>query len=842
MALRPLPPPRDDDPVGTLRLEGQVIDGADAPVAGARVALDTAPPREVVTEADGAFAFTGLLARDYEVAARTDDGVAGPVRLRLTDTTEPVTLRLAAAGSVEVTVTAAEGGAPIAGAAVELRASPVARAVTGADGVALLRGIGASWAPVAARAEGFAPAAVMVSTSGVGDAPIRVALALTRGAAIAGIVVDDAGAPIAGARVHASNVAEPLPVVDPRADAVTTDAAGRFVVPALAAGSWRLEARHGDHAPTQAPPITVDGIHPRSDVRLVMGAGGVVRGCVVDDAGAPVAAADVQLVADGHVAWRPRRAAYTDADGRFEVTGLPRRAVDVVAWHPRGASAIQRVDLTATRTADVTLTLAHAGELGGVVVDEAGQAIGDAVVELTPSFGGGPELRAAWAVRGAPAAITDQGGQFRFQGLPAGGYQVSTRRPGAAAGPPGASVAATTGDLALRLVIAADGVVRGRVVLAPGGAFSAFTVAVGDGPRRAGGGGDGAFAVAAAAGRYPVTIAGPGFVEKLVPDVEITAGATTDLGTIEVTPGRAISGRVLAADGTPVDGAQVAVGALLSGGGDSLYIADESLGARETRTDVDGRFVLDGFGPGSLVVLAGKDGLGRSASVRVPPGGASVTLELVLEPSATLRGRVVRGGAPLPDTIVIANPIGATSANFFVTTGADGGFAFAALAPAPYVVYAMIGGGGGQPKDLYTRGVDVALGAEATVTLDATPGPLALTVDVRTDAGGVVPMAQVMVIEGLIEATTVDELRDGTRMPLGDATLPVFLRYAVDGPAEVVGVRPGVQSVCVAALLNPLADPSGLPVRCEPVTLPASPPAQRVAVTVPAAWLQAPTP
>ena len=78
----------DDDPRGTLRLEGQVIDADDHPVAGATVVIDVNPPREVQTEADGAFAFRDLTPRTYRVAARAGEANAGPVSLQLTATTD----------------------------------------------------------------------------------------------------------------------------------------------------------------------------------------------------------------------------------------------------------------------------------------------------------------------------------------------------------------------------------------------------------------------------------------------------------------------------------------------------------------------------------------------------------------------------------------------------------------------------------------------------------------------------------------------------------------------------------------------------------------------------------
>src|SRR5205085_9274815 len=64
-----LPVFHDDDPKGTLRLEGQVIDEHDAPVAKAMVAIDANPPIVVETEADGSFVFDNLIPRDYRLEA-----------------------------------------------------------------------------------------------------------------------------------------------------------------------------------------------------------------------------------------------------------------------------------------------------------------------------------------------------------------------------------------------------------------------------------------------------------------------------------------------------------------------------------------------------------------------------------------------------------------------------------------------------------------------------------------------------------------------------------------------------------------------------------------------------
>ena len=799
-ATRALPLVYDDDPTGPLRLEGQVIDEHDAPVANAIVTIDANPPRTAKSEGDGSFAFDGLIRRDYRLEATAGDLYAGPARLRLGDKPEPVTLRMHRGGALDVSVTS--DGKPVAGAEVELRSTIVWTAKTGADGIAKLRGLGAAWAPLAVRAEGHAPAALIVTTSGQPDTVEHVAVALAHGAAVAGRVVDEKGKPIANARVVATNASEPLPVVDPRRDGVLTDATGKFALPALSAGTWRLAASDGTHAPTTSVPLTVDGSHARTDIELVLAAGGVVHGTVKSKAGAAVAGANVSVVAQGNVFWRARRQAFTDANGQFSIAGLARRPVDVVAWHESGASTIAQVDLAAKADNEVALTLDVTGTLVGSVVDKAGKPIAEAQVIAEPEWSGSTKDRAEWGIRGIQEAVADQAGAFTFAGLPDGTYRVRAARPGAAeaalAVSPG--VVAKPGAAGIKVVVAADGRAVGKIELQGGKAPAAFALTLGSTNPVPFATKDGSFALPAAGGTFPLTVSGPGFVE-LTKTVTIEEGKDTDLGTITVTPGRSISGRVLDANGTPVAKATVAAGDLLTGGGAELYIKDESINAQDTQTDEHGRFVMQGFGQGSVVIVAGKGELGRSASMRLPAGGDSVTIDLVLAPTTKLEGKVTSAGKPLADTVIIANPIGAVSSNFFVTTGPDGAFTLDTLAPNAYVVYPMVGGGGSRPKDIFTRRVELVLGKTTHVDIDATPGTVTLNVSVKTEKGAAVPRAQLIALGAKIDPKTIDELRDGTHVPFGDVELPIYMRGVADGATTVEGMRPGDYTLCV--LLGP---------------------------------------
>lgn len=811
----------DDDPTGTIRLEGQVIDAKDQPVGGARVAIDSNPPKTVVSEADGSFALEGLIARDYALEATAEAGYAGPVRVRLGTKPEPVTLRIKPAGTVEVVVTAEDK--PVAGATVEFRSSLLWSAQTGPDGVAKLTGVGAVWAPLAVIAEGYSPVATMLWSSGDPAAPTRVTVALAKGAPVSGTVVDEAGKPVGGARVVASPLSDPFALVDARRDGVETKPDGTFALPAIAAGTWRLTATQVDRAPGTSPPVTVDGVHARTGVKVVLAQAAVLRGVVKDSGGAPVPSADVRVVVGGAEFLRARRSAFTASDGTFTIKGLPRRAVDVVASHEHGASAIVPADLAAKVEVEVALTLDVTGAIEGTVVDSAGQSIGDAQVSAVPVWSGGTADREAWSVRGNHDTITDQAGAFRFAGMPDGEYQIRAARPGA--GESALELAAVTiakpNGPKLKIIVPSDGHVSGKVAFADGKVPMSFTVALGNSAPTPFATKDGTFTVPAVAGTHTLVVDGRGFLASKATSVTIVEGKTADAGTIIVTPGRSISGRVLDASGLPVAKAVVAAGALLTGGGSELYIEGESIGAKDTVTDADGRFSIEGFPPSAITVVAGKPDVGRSPSLRLPASPDSATLELVLQKTSGLEGTVTRDGKPLGDTVIIANPFGATNSNFFVMTGADGTFALDALAPGSYVVYPMIGGGGGRPKDLYVVKVTISLGVRSKVTIDATQGPVTVTVNVKTASGTKVPMAQLFMIQATIPASLTAGGRLGLLREIdqldvfGDKPIPIHMRGAMGGAAEVTGVRTGQYTVCAMPVFGPPPDdPDSLPIHC----------------------------
>ena len=127
---------------------------------------------------------------------------------------------------------------------------------------------------------------------------------------------------------------------------------------------------------------------------------------------------------------------------------------------------------------------------------------------------GGVVDRSAWAVRGVQETVADQAGVFHFAGLPDGQYRVRAARPNApeAALALSAGTTATPGPTPVKVVVADAARATGKVALADGNVPVAFTLTLGATNPVAFASKDGAFALTATGGTFPLTVSGPGFV------------------------------------------------------------------------------------------------------------------------------------------------------------------------------------------------------------------------------------------------------------------------------------------------------------------------------------------
>lgn len=833
----------DADGAGNLVLEGQVIDENEAPVAGAQVSLGSIPPRTAASGSDGAFRFEALTGRPYALVARSPHGIAGPVTVRLTASSEPVILRVRAGATVQIKVAARAGRAPVAEARVELRGLSVIAGTTDAAGTVRLDHVPPGDHDVAALATGFAPGYgyVRVPAGGTAEATI----ALVRGAPVAGRVVDDDGRPVAGARVSYAGASEWTQTADPELDGVITGAHGDFRFAALPAGTFRFIAQHPERAPGSSAMITLDGSTARSGIAIALSAAGRVAGRVLTRSGEPVPWATVR-VAVLVAGWSFDRARQTTADaaGGFVMRGLPRRPVEVVALGERAASAAQTVDLDAhPDTRDLVVRLEVDGTITGTVVDAAGAPVEGAHVNAaTDPRSGGPATDAS--------AIADGAGHFELHGLPPGKLLLRARPARAPAGRTNLRVAtaATTGDRNVRIVLTQDGGVKGRVMYSDGAAPGAFAVRVGGGIAASFIAGDGSFAIDdVPPGEHQVAVTGM-FEPVELPTTTVTAGRVTDLGTVTVRRGRTIAGRVVNGSGAPVAGARVVAGRYLFGDGTSAT-APPGVGppgadrARTAIADERGEFVIAGAGTGEQSLIADDDAAGRSAPVVLPAATDSVTgVRLVLAASGALEGTVMVHGQPGDSVAILAQSQTASSMQLGVMSGADGGFRFDRLAAGRYQISAVLGQNTMQGLGMHGKVVEIVAGQTAHVDLAIERADVALLV--RPTASGRLSSTMIYVARGQLQAKTARELQtEIAAQPATDGSFSFFAVSLFGAAAKVPGLRAGGYTACAvpfpAEIMNAqqgtdywLREGDRLKVFCAPVVVTPGPAEQAVDITV----------
>ena len=836
----------DDDVAGTIRLEGQVIDADEKPVAGATIAIDTRPSRTVTSEADGSFVIEQLTARGYELVATSGELVGGPIGVQVTARTEPVILRLAAGATVEVSVALARDRKPVSGARVELHGLVDRDATTAATGTAALRGIPPGWYLVVASANGFAPSTTFAQVT---SATAHIRLELVSGAPVSGRVVDPSGAPVAGAKVRYEGVSD---WTQAPSESIATGADGKFQIAALPAGSFRFEARHDEHAPGVTDTIVLDGATARDGITIQLRPGAVIEGIVLDAARAPVPAARVRVREEtAGLPMQRTRQVTTDAAGKFRFAGLPRTGMHVVALGEENTSKTARVDLATAETARVELVLDVDGQIAGTVVDGTGEPVeGGQVWAYRDATDGGNAGDAQ--LRGEQVALTDSAGAFAFRGLSPGRYTLH-------ANPPGATpdyetlllrpeVKAQVGDRAVKIVLPADGGITGKVALADGKPVLLFVASLGGwGSARTVTTKDGSFELRDLPPReYRITIRGAGFAEKSLPPITVASGKTVDLGTITVHAGRSISGRVVDAQGSPVAGATVLAGSTLWGTG-SKASAPSGMGGppgasgiKEATTDERGEFVIAGVGRGPRHLVAEHDTLGRSVPITLPTTDRSATdVQVTLVPFGALEGKVTMGGSPASRIVVNAQSKTVPETMYSVVTSTDGSYRFDRLAPDTYSVSAMLGADPMQGFGFHARTTTVRSGKPTKLDLVVDAGDSVLVV--RPTSEKPVMFAMVYSVRGVVAAKTAKELE---RKTLASESGQSGFAMAIAGnPAKLEKLATGVYTVCASPFPSEVGfevedylvrEGDNLPVFCKQVNVGKGEATVDIAVTIPA--------
>ena len=371
-------------------LTGEVVDEEGHPVPGAAVRLlGTADEAALLTVADrftagpdGRFAFAappgsvleathpGFLPGRAEVG--TLERVARRVVITLGARHQPLGEGGPIGGVVVIT-----GGAPLEGALVSATREGsggggwlVAQALSGADGAFTLRDVPAGKYRVTARAEGRAPASARPVEPG--ERGLR--LELSTGGRLRGCVRDAAsGAPVAPFTVLVFARQGPLRRVAQRSLSVVAPG-GCYALDDLAPGPIAVIFSAPGYAPSEearvelpAPQGEAPGAEEVVDGRLEPG--GRVFGRVVDaTTGAPLAGALLSvegLLTSAASTFPVLAEAETDLDGRFTLTGLPRRSsvhVAAAGHHARILGGVEAEPGAARGPLEVALHAVEPGE------------------------------------------------------------------------------------------------------------------------------------------------------------------------------------------------------------------------------------------------------------------------------------------------------------------------------------------------------------------------------------------------------------------------------------------------------------------------------------------------
>jgi protocatechuate 3,4-dioxygenase beta subunit len=451
---------------------------------------------------------------------------------------------------------------------------------------------------------------------------------------------------------------------------LTSDAAGRIVVPARCKGTTTLnietrEAR--DLVTVSLTPLPAGKAPEDVPVRVALPAPlPRLTGRVVDAVSRePVAGAFVWTAGE------PGGFARTDARGSYAVPlPDPSSAAVVQAASPEHMPASETVQpAPGGQPAGPAFALLPAAVVDGAVMDAEGRPVSGAEVLVLPKPGG--RLSMARLAEAARPARSDARGLFRFrvasrmlheiraehEGFPPASVEVPALEPRTVR--KDVRIVLERGRTAFgRVVDTREQPIAGaRVVLQPvaeadesemfmigsfhegGSDFEGTTDATGR------------FEIGRLrAGRFDLIARAQGFAPMAVRGVAVQgkAASRVDLGTVVLPPGLTVEGTVVDPQGRPI--AEAGVSAMPA---DFMSARAFLERGEPLKTGPDGRFAIPGLREGTRIDLrAWKDGYveGTAGGVDIPAAGP---VRIVLEPGVRIAGRVVSGdGKPVADAMV----------------------------------------------------------------------------------------------------------------------------------------------------------------------------------------------
>jgi protocatechuate 3,4-dioxygenase beta subunit len=692
---------------GGVLFTGEVFDVGGGPIAGARALLRTIRDFKGPGEMGGVYQATSdekgifkirLAPGEHNLTVRAD-GYA-PVQDWISlSTAQTRRYKLNPAARLAGRVLDRDSRGPVPGASVWLRLDRLESYVdrettTDRDGHFAFDDLAAAGYVVLARADRRIGLSRTVDI-GIAQAVTDVEVLVEKGRAIRGTVVGSDGKGVEGVRVTANRADPPFE----RPVFVKTGGGGAFAVEGLLPAKYRVNAwmEGKSTAKPENAQVTSKDVE---GLRLLLTTATVVRGQVVDASGKGVPEATVTFVLEVKATERQNRLdrTTTDAAGKFELNRLTAGRLTVTAQHPElGVGKWGPEDVPA-EGATVTVKLAAAGAVSGVVTFEDGKPAPRVMVfaqpaEIGPMFG--PPQQ----------ATTDEAGRFRVGGLEPKHYWIVARRgdnfmSGTPRSRQDVTLAPGEEKAGIELQLPAGGKrIAGRVLGDDGKPASGAQVSAGmerDGfafrmPVREGfpagtqaiTDGEGAFALDDLQdGTYTLWA-----VDSVHADGELKGVAAGTTGaTIKLLGGASVAGVVQTRDGKPV--ADYSISAL-PGGRPGASPDERFRNQMQARMwspsaqvhDPAGAFSIGRLSPGTYdLTVTTADNQAGVLPINVGASEKKTGLTVLIDTAAKLTGRVIEldSGTPLAGVSVM---LASAASRQNAATGADGSFTIEGISP-----------------------------------------------------------------------------------------------------------------------------------------------------------------
>ena len=246
---------------------------------------------------------------------------------------------------------------------------------------------------------------------------------LQSGFVLRGIVTDTGGNPLqatvqitmqqASLSSPGSNISKNLEL--DRTLVVTAGSDGRFEIPRVAQGIWRLRASYEGFGSAEINPLVMMNGKVPDEQHVELGPEYIISGRVVDAQGAPVANAQVNTARS-----RPRPPmsfeAVTDEQGAFTLRGLPNGMFGIYV-EADGFSSARRPNVEASSD-DVEIVMQIRGGVSGRVVQQNGSPLRVFSLTILTTHRGTPQ----YGVTGKRYSFRDDNGNFEIADLDPGSY------------------------------------------------------------------------------------------------------------------------------------------------------------------------------------------------------------------------------------------------------------------------------------------------------------------------------------------------------------------------------------------------------------------------------------